>query len=159
MDIGNSGTSYSISSSEGGGSEVDWGFHVSASVGFDIEDPTGTCGASLNVEITNSFDWSWGQMYTQSTTLTRTVDAGYDQVVFVGVPMDTYYYKVISSGEYVFNDDPDFESDEHIMTINIPRKVMESCVELRAYNSMVPDECKIPESNIKHTIGAPLLLL
>ncbi|MBI9103713.1 MAG: hypothetical protein JEY99_14960 [Spirochaetales bacterium] len=155
MDISNSGTSYSISNSEGSGSEVDWGFHVNASIGFEIEDPTGAFGGGLNVEVTNSFDWSWGQMYTQSTTLTHTVDAGYDQVIFVGVPMDTYYYKVISSGRYVFINDPDYESDEKIITINIPREVMESCVELNAYNSMVPDECKIPEEMIKHTIGDP----
>jgi hypothetical protein len=149
MDIGNSATSFAISDSEGSGSTVNWGFHVDVIVGVSLETPEGSTGLDVTGTVTNSWDWSWGQMYTKSTTLEYAVNAGFDQVIFAGVPIDVYCYRVISYGEGTYNDPGE------TITINVPRKPQTSSVELNFYNKIVPEECRIPDDFLKHDIGEP----
>lgn len=149
MDLSESGTSFSISGSQGEGSAVNWGFHVDVFTGVELETPEGSSGVEISLAITNSFDWSWGQMYTKSTTLTYNTDAGMDKVIFAGVSVDTYSYRVISYGEGTYYDPGE------TVTINVPRKPRTSSVELSYYNEIVPEESRIPKSVYRHTIGDP----
>lgn len=154
MDLGNSATSYSTSTQAETTNQGHMGFYVGGSigVGYEWNDAFGSgAGAELNIKATaeSDFSWSWGTTTGYGTECTYSVNAGYDQVLFTGMPIDVYIYKVLA-GPKAFVD-----ANGPALTVSVPRQPRTSSLELGAYNASVKEEDRIPASIINHRIGNP----
>jgi hypothetical protein len=153
MDLGNSATSYSLTSEIDETNSGHLGFYVGAAVGVGAEwsdDVSGAAaGFSIKASVEAEFSWGWGKTAAVGTDLTYTVNAGYDQVIFTGFPIDVYVYKILAGpAAFIAKNGPN-------VTISIPRKPSTNSLELGAYNSTVKDAYKIPASVMNHKVGQP----
>ncbi len=152
MEISGSQTSYTVTSAVSHTNSGNAGFYVSAGIGAGVSFGGNfgeTLGFTVSASLETQFSWGWGESVETGTERTFTVDAGSDQVVFTGIPVDTYYYRVL-------NAPADFSvSPGESITINIPRKPQPGSVELSFYNSMVPEADRIPADLLQHRFGEP----
>ncbi len=156
MDISNSSTSYSLSTGTTVSNSGRLGFYVGGSLGVTGSWDAvlgGATGASwgFDVRATTQADFSWGWGFEEATedSKTYTVNAGSDQVIFSGFPIDTYVYKILSAPAAYIAENGLF------VTINIPRKPEAASMELSAYNAIVEEKYRIPATLINHTLGNP----
>jgi hypothetical protein len=153
MDLSNSATSYTLSSQTDTTNGGHIGFYVGAAIGVGCEwgdDVSGaSAGISIKASIQSDFSWGWGETKSYGTDLTYTVNAGSDQVIFAGFPIDVYVYKILTGpAAFIAKNGPN-------VTISIPRQPEKNSMELSAYNSTVKGAYKIPASIMNHTIGNP----
>jgi hypothetical protein len=153
MDIDDSGTDYTLSSEEEYSNSGNFGFYVGGKAGGGASWNGVASGAqwSFNVLATleTSFSWSWGTAASKGTDITYSVDAGYDQVLFAGIPIDIYVYKILAAPSDVI------AKNGQYFTVSIPKNVSTASLELSEYNSRVGDADKIPATIMNHKIGQP----
>jgi hypothetical protein len=152
MDIGNSGTSYSIISGEEDSWEFNNGFNVGVAVGFNVEISLPVCdvlsiGGGRSIAVENEFAWGYGESVSTSLDYGYSADAGNDMVIVTAVPIDMYIYEIVSG--------PDPDSIGEHMTINVPREPEQLFLTVDFYNKSVKEKDRIPADIITHTLGEP----
>ncbi len=145
MDIGDSSTSFSITSGTEISAGVTNGFNVGVTVGYEVGIGMLSGGRSVTVE--NSFAWGFGSETGTSLNYGYAAAAGTDMVIVTAIPIDVYVYEVLSG--------PDQYIIGGFYTINIPREPLEKFVEVQSYNQMVNESHRIPDELLVHTIGNP----
>lgn len=139
------GTSKSLETEAGASIGLGVGFSVGGKGGFKL------FGNGVEVEAKRTFKASmnWTATATASfeTSVSYTGGADEDKVVFSSVPVDVYYYKVLSS--------PDPKAVGQTITINLPRKPQVLSVSRSFYNANNGDAMDVDSSILSHTIGKP----
>jgi len=153
MDISNSETTYSLNSETTYTNTGQVGFYLKGAIGgcgsWGIKETGAEWGFYAGWSLSTEFSWGWGLSQTRGTDLTYTVDAGYDQVIFAGIPIDMYVYDILSAPDgFVEENGPYF-------TISVPREAQTNSVEVVFYNDTVNEAQKIPDEILNHTIGDP----
>ena len=94
-------------------------------------------------------DWRFGNGTSVTRWTAYDCAAGEDKVVFTAVPMDVYYYKVVSSSN------PNYEKGSTV-TINVPRKPETLSVTRDYYNDHNGDTPDIDDTILAHEFGDPM---
>lgn len=138
-------TTFGRSQSNGAESAESFGVSIGVSFGYEWSDPTNTFGASFEVELERSFDWTTRRSRTVETAYSFTTGPGQDMVVYTAVPFDVYKYTVVSS--------PRAEEVGKVVTINLPRKPQIMAASRSFYNAHNGDGQDVDATILKHTAG------
>ena len=148
QNTGNSGTSFGKSSASGVEKSRSLGFSVGVSIGFETEDRLFSQSKfAMKASIEQSFDWISSSSREIETYVSYNTGELEDGVVFTAVPVDVYYYKILSS--------PDSTEIGKIVSINVPRKNITTMVEKDFYNLHNGDADDIGSDILGHTLGNP----
>ena len=158
MDLNNSSTTYKLSQVNETSHSGTLGFYVTTSFGFMAEEGEfgASFGASIGVDITSEWAWSWGQTRMLGHDISHIAHAeGDDQVIFAGVPMDVYSYKILTAPkkEGFLEEDGSYLSAGDYLTVNVPREPLIHSVSVGYYNSVVEEDQRIPRDILHHNIG------
>jgi hypothetical protein len=150
--VDNAVTSFGTMVSEEQSTENSYGFTVGTSVSYEEDvEVFGITIASFefSTELEYAMDWRYGGGTAVAKWTAYDCAPGEDKVVFTAVPMDVYYYKVVSSSN------PDFKKGSTV-SINIPREPETLSVTREYYNAHNGDTPDIDETVIAHEIGDPM---
>jgi hypothetical protein len=148
----NATTSFGTMESEDIFTEDSYGFTVGTSVSFEQEFSVFGIKAAkceFSVEFEYGMDWRYGNGTSVAKWTAYDAAPDEDKVVFTAVPMDVYYYDVVSSSN------PDFEKGS-TLTINIPREPETLSVTRDYYNAHNGDTPDIDETVLAHEFGDPM---
>ncbi len=158
MDLNNSYTAYNLSQDSETSHSGTLGFYVTTSFGFMAEESEfgASFGASIGVDITSEWAWSWGQTRMLGHNISHIAHAeGDDQVIFAGVPMDVYTYRILAAPkeEGFLEEDGSYLSAGDYLLVNVPREPLIHSVSVGYYNSVVEEDQRIPRDILHHNIG------
>ncbi len=148
----NATTSFGTVESVEQSTEQSHGFTVGTSISYEQDFSVfGVTVASFefSTEFEYAMDWRYGNGTAMARWTAYDCAPGEDKVVFTAVPMDVYYYEVVSSAN------PDFEVGSTV-TINIPREPETLSVTREYYNSHNGDTPDIDETVLAHEFGDPM---
>jgi hypothetical protein len=130
---------------------------TSASLGVSVSASIGAKGGfklfgnGVEVEAKQTFTASMNATATAavsiSTSYAFTGGGDEDKVVFTAVPIDVYYYKVLSS--------PDTSAVGQVISINLPRKPQTFSVSRSYYNAHNGEAPDVDTETLSHNIGDP----
>ena len=111
---------------------------------------------SASVSLENSFTWGWNSQYSYTESVSYTVGAGKDWVVFTALPYDRYSYEVLVApepGQSEGNEEAVSEGD--IFTILVPRRPATYNASVDYFNRHNGTGFDIGPEILSHTPGAP----
>jgi hypothetical protein len=138
------GTAVSSSNSRTDG----WTFTSGGSVGFDGKVPFTNSGLEVTASAQETLrNWTT-TAYTLKKTVTRETGALEDSVILTSVPMDVYFYTVLSH--------PDANLVGQTVQVRLPREMITTMVTRDFYNQVISEGGpKIDEQVFQHTEGDP----
>ena len=99
--IGNSETTYGVSSSEAEGSSNTFGFTLGVSVGYEFESDLIQSGGGFEIAVDNAFNWGTANTTSVSWDTEFRNDSGENLVVVYRCPVVTYRYVDLNGKELV----------------------------------------------------------
>lgn len=152
QETGGAITSFGVTESVETSTEDSFGFTVGTSVSF--EQGVSILGIKIadvefSTELEAGMDWRYGQGTALSKWTAYDCAPGEDKVVFASVPMDVYYYDVVSSSN------PDFAPGS-VISINVPRPSETVSVSRSYFNAHNGETQDIGADVLQHITGDPL---
>ncbi|QDV07990.1 FG-GAP repeat protein [Planctomycetes bacterium Poly30] len=142
-----SSTGYSIGTGSGIETAYSTSTSISAAVGFEFEDFTGTFGAS--VKATMDYESSSTQTATSTTTFVTGYEASHDEdvIVFASNNYLVHEYRILSA--------PDADAVGRTFTIDVPLETQINKWTVPFYNDRVEPRYRMTSSLLPHTVGDP----
>ena len=147
QNYGNSGTGYSVASGMGVETSYTTSTTITGAVGFEIEDITGTFGASVKATIERESSTTQTSITTQTDVVGYNGSADEDVMVFIS---NNYLVH-----EYTIMDAVNPAAEGQKFTIDVPLETRVDKWAVPYYNARVPAPYRITSDLLPHTIGDP----
>lgn len=148
MDLGDASTRFGRGSSSGVEEEQSIGFSTGWTVGTEFEDRLfSQSKARFSLTVETAMDWTAMSSREIETAYYWNGTAESDKVVFLTVPFDVYYYRVLSS--------PIAAEVGTTMVVNLPRDPVVRFVDREFFNGRNGSFADVDDRIVAHTIGVP----